>query len=218
MEMPFVQSYNPVTDTWNTLEAKKQNGISSFNISLPPNGSIFIIGSQKALTSNKSVGDLQKIQSFEGSWQVNFEKEKGGPSSAQLFNSLTDWSADTDTLIKYYSGTATYTKSFDWDGNNSSAIWLDLGEVANIASVRLNGKNCGVAWTAPFRVDISAALVKGKNTVEIEVSNTWHNRLIGDNRLPQNQRVTFTTAPFRLDGRPLEKAGLLGPVEILSEK
>jgi hypothetical protein len=53
---------------------------------------------------------------------VNFEKEKGGPSSTQIFNFLTDWSADTDTLIKYYSGTATYTKSFDWDGNNSSAI------------------------------------------------------------------------------------------------
>lgn len=218
MEMPFVQRYNPVTDTWNTLEVKKQNGISSFNISLPPNGSIFIIGSKKALTSNKSIGDLQKIQSLTGTWQVNFEKEKGGPSSAQLFNSLTDWSANTDTLIKYYSGTATYVKSFDWNGNNSSAIWLDLGEVANIASVRLNGKDCGVAWTAPFRVDISKALEKGKNTVEIEVSNTWHNRLIGDNRLPQNQRVTFTTAPFRLDGRPLEKAGLLGPVEILSEK
>jgi hypothetical protein len=60
--------------------------------------------------------------------------------------------------------------------------------------------------------------VKGKNTVEIEVSNTWHNRLIGDNRLPQNQRVTFTTAPFRLDGRPFRKSWAFGPVEILSEK
>ena len=146
------------------------------------------------------------------------KKKKEGPSTTQLFNTLTDWSVNGDSLIKYYSGTATYTKSFDWDGNNSAAYWLDLGEVANIASVKLNGKDCGVAWTAPFRVDISKALVKGKNTVEIEVSNTWHNRLIGDNRLPQNQRVTFTTAPFRLDGRPLEKAGLLGPVVILSEK
>jgi len=97
---------------------------------------------------------------------------------------------------------------------NLQPVWLDLGDVANIAEVFVNGVPCGVAWTAPYRVDISKGLRTGKNTVIIEVSNTWANRLIGDHNLPEQKRITSTTAPFRLEGRPLLPAGLVGPVTI----
>ena len=95
---------------------------------------------------------------------------------------------------------------------------MDLGDIANIADVRLNGKNCGIVWTYPYRLEISEALKTGKNTLEIKVTNTWANRLIGDHKLPENERLTWTTAPFRLEGNDLVKAGLLGPVNIIKIK
>ena len=73
-------------------------------------------------------------------------------------------------------------------------------------------------WTAPHRLDISKAIKKGENKIEIEVTNTWANRLIGDSKLPEDKRITKTTAPFRLEGNPLNPAGLLGPVLIQVEE
>ncbi len=95
---------------------------------------------------------------------------------------------------------------------------MDLLTIANIAEVSVNGKDCGTIWTFPYKVDISDALKKGKNSIVIKITNTWANRLIGDEKLPKEERLTWTTAPFRLDGNPLLKAGLLGPVIILKEK
>ena len=120
--------------------------------------------------------------------------------------------------IKYYSGTAIYKKELVWKGKTTDKIWLDLGTIANIAEVSVNGKDCGTLWTFPYKVDISEALKKGKNTIEIKITNTWANRLIGDQKLPKEERLTWTTAPFRLEGNPLLKAGLLGPVTIVKEK
>jgi hypothetical protein len=95
---------------------------------------------------------------------------------------------------------------------------LDLGTIANIAEVSVNGKDCGTLWTYPYKVDISDALKKGKNTIVIKITNTWANRLMGDQKLDKKDRLTWTTAPFRLEGEPLLKAGLIGPVTIVKEK
>jgi hypothetical protein len=91
---------------------------------------------------------------------------------------------------------------------------LNVGKVANIAEVFVNGVNCGIAWTAPYRVDITKALKQGNNQLKIEVTNTWANRIMGDQRLPEDKRITKTNAPYRLEGKPLLEAGLLGPVVI----
>jgi hypothetical protein len=93
-------------------------------------------------------------------------------------------------------------------------MWLDLGVFANIIEVKLNGQSCGICWTAPFRVRIDQALKTGENKLEIAVTNTWANRIIGDYALPEEKRVTWTTAPYRLEGKPLLPAGLFGPVRI----
>jgi len=121
-------------------------------------------------------------------------------------------------LVKYYSGTAVYTKTFNFNGDLKDKIWLDLGEFSSIAEVKINGINCGTLWTAPHRLEISKAIKKGENQITIEVTNTWPNRLIGDNKLPENKRITKTTAPFRLEGKALNSAGLLGPVVIQVEE
>ncbi|HMQ62416.1 MAG TPA: glycosyl hydrolase [Flavilitoribacter sp.] len=158
----------------------------------------------------------QVIQTLDGPWEVQFDPAWGGPNEPLEFKSLTDWTDHPLDEVRYYSGTAVYKKTFIWNGSKdrNTRYYLSLGEVRNLARVKVNGARCGVAWTAPYRVDITDQLVKGTNQLEIAVSNTWANRLIGDHKLDEKDRITWTTAAYRLEGRELLPAGLLGPVVI----
>ncbi|MBO9660206.1 MAG: DNA-binding protein, partial [Chitinophagaceae bacterium] len=149
-------------------------------------------------------------------WSVSFDTAFGGPAKPVEFTKLVSWTDHPDTSIKYYSGTAVYRTSFNIEkALNGKPVELLLSEINNIASVRVNGVDCGVLWTKPYRLSIEKALKSGENTLEIEVSNTWANRLIGDQQLPKEKRITWTTAPFRLAGKPLLPAGLEGEVSVL---
>ena len=120
--------------------------------------------------------------------------------------------------MKHFSGTATYRKTFPVSGLPSpvSKTFLDLGMVGHSAKVRLNGKDLGVLWCAPRRVDITDALKSGENELEIEVVNSWPNRLIGDAKLPKEQRRTRTniTQYEQPECQTLVPSGLLGPVTL----
>jgi hypothetical protein len=94
--------------------------------------------------------------------------------------------------------------------------FIDLGEVKNIAEIIVNGKNMGIFWKKPFRLDITEALKKGKNSVEIKVTNLWVNRLIGDAQPGVEQKITYTTMPFYQADSKLLPSGLLGPVKVVS--
>jgi hypothetical protein len=200
---------------------KSAQGRTLLPLQLAPGGALFIVLQKDAKAAEQHTGNNwqspENLQTIEGAWQVAFDKKNGGPSSPLTFSALEDWSKNAEPGIRYYSGTAIYTKSFDWQrtADKDKRIWLDLGQVANIAEVTVNGKPCGIAWTPPYRVDITSALRNGKNELRIEVTNTWANRLIGDHDLPEAQRITNTIAPYRLEGKPLLQAGLLGPVTIL---
>ncbi|WP_207492370.1 glycosyl hydrolase [Aridibaculum aurantiacum] len=189
---------------------------------LAPNGSIFIVLAKGgALTVNKTGKnwiETEIVQTLAGDWNLKFDSKLGGPAAGVTVTDLFDWSKHSDTTIKYYSGTATYTKTFNWKKTSTQPTWLDLGKIANIAEVKLNGTPLGVLWTPPFRLDIAKALKAGANKVEIEVTNTWANRLIGDKRRNKEQRITNTTAPIRLEEKHLQPAGLLGPVTIIQTK
>jgi hypothetical protein len=152
--------------------------------------------------------DPHASQAIEGPWTVTFDTAFGGPATPLTFATLTDWSQDP--RIRYYAGTATYTTTFRFTPAGSP-VWLDLGRVADLARVRVNGVDCGVAWTAPFRVDITHAVHAGDNRLDIDVTNTWANRIIGDH-LDSTQHA-WTNAPYRLDGKLLP-AGLLGGVRL----
>jgi hypothetical protein len=171
-----------------------------------------------------------------GPWEVSFDPRWGGPGTV-LFQELEDWVNRAEVGIKYYSGTATYRKTFD--APDSAAVYLDLGAVKNLAHVRLNGEDLGIVWTAPWRVNVSKALRAKDNRLEIEVVNLWPNRLIGDGLLPKQDRLTRTNvrtyernlpAAFpcwwntdceerKKTGAqpPLLSSGLLGPVRLLTE-
>lgn len=215
--------YNPVTDKTTFLsDWKIENGRTSIPIVLDANESCFVIFEEntKETISNKkqNYAELETVQTLDENWEIQFDPEFHGPKEVVKTNKLFDWSTSTNDQIKYYSGTAVYKKEFIWKGKSNEKFWLDLGIIANIAEVSVNGINCGTIWTFPYKADISEALKKGKNTIEIKITNTWANRLIGDEKLPKEQRLTWTTASFRLQEGILLKAGMLGPVKIVKEK
>jgi hypothetical protein len=168
-----------------------------------------------------------------GPWTVTFDPKWGGPEAPVIFNDLTDWTDQSDLGIKYYSGKATYRKTFSYQlsvtsnqlsvGNTDhrslitdhSPLSLSLGVVHNLAHVRLNGKDLGTVWCAPWQVDISKAVKPGSNDLEIDIINLWPNRLIGDGKLPPEKRLTQTNIDkFYKGEHKLLPSGLLGPVII----
>jgi hypothetical protein len=130
---------------------------------------------------------------------------------------LVSWTKRPEEGIRFYSGTATYSRSFDLPTGiepDGRRIMLDLGDVRNLAEVRLNGKNLGVLWAMPFRVDVTEAVKPTKNQIEIDVVNFWPNRVIGDQYLPVERRLTRSNIRKLTKQTPLMESGLLGPVTI----
>ena len=150
-----------------------------------------------------------------GPWEVSFAPGWGAPEKI-AFEDLTDWTKRSEDGIKFFSGKATYRKTFDVSAQHpsGSALMLDLGKVNDIAVVRVNGQDLGTLWQPPFRVDITTAVKSGANSLEVDIVNTWNNRLAGDAALPAEQRHTSITAQTVTRGSPLLPAGLIGPVTI----
>jgi hypothetical protein len=210
--------WDPVTGEITSLNySAYQNGKVKALVHLEPNQSLFIIFRKKA----SEAGVANKISTpretilFPAKWNLKFEKEYG-PDTSLVVEEIKSWTENADPAIKYYSGTAIYSNTFTVnDKARINAAFIQLESVNNIATIKINGIQCGTLWTAPYKSDISKAIKNGENEIEIEVANTWHNRLIGDNLLPPEKRITFTTAPFRLKDKPLLPAGLIGNIQII---
>jgi hypothetical protein len=163
---------------------------------------------------------LQPLAEIAGPWQVSFDPKWGGPQQV-AFDKLDDWSKRPEDGIKYYSGIASYKKTFNLpqavSQNPRPRIFLDLGTVKNVARVKLNGRDLVVVWTAPWRLEVTAAIHPGANELEIEVANLWPNRLIGDAGLPKEKRLTETNVQTYDRSAGLLPSGLLGPVTLRAE-
>ena len=157
-------------------------------------------------------------QPVAGPWELSFDPHWGGPE-AVTFDSLADWTSRAEPGIKFYSGKAVYRKTLSVAPGAiipGGKYYLDLGVVKNLARVRLNGRDLGVVWCYPWRVNISEAIRAGDNQLEIEVANLWPNRLIGDQALPPEKRFTWVSInPFKSHSSLLP-SGLLGPVTMLT--
>ncbi len=203
---------------WRTAKGRTEVALQ-----LPPSGSVFVVfraPANDAVTADPMNGPPPATTAtLAGPWSVQFDPAFGGPSAPLTFTQLDSWTAHAEPGLRNYSGTATYRKTIEWSAATGKPhhVWLDLGIVHDLAEVTLNGTPCGVAWTPPYRVDIGRALREGANEVRVAVTNTWFNRLAGDQDLPEAQRRTWTTAPDRTKGKPLLEAGLLGPVKLLTE-
>ena len=189
-------------------------------LKLAPLQSAFIVF-RKATTAHLGNGENfpgAKIETtINTPWTVTFDQKMRGPKNPVVFNQLTDWTTNANDSIKYYSGTARYNNTFNAESpKNGEKIYLDLTDVKVMAKIKVNGTDVGGIWTAPWRVDITKAIKKGENKVEIAVVNTWVNRLIGDSRLPKEQRETWTSYPLYKPDSPLQPSGLTGSVRVTS--
>ena len=163
-------------------------------------------GSMQSIT----VPELPAPVIVPGPWEVAF-----GPDPSVKFTELQDWKNHPDDAVRHFSGKATYRSDFDFGGTKTNLRWvLDLGELHDLAAVRLNDRDMGVLWIAPWRVDITDALKKGSNRVEIDVVNAWNNRLVGDAARAAKERRSYILAPTVKPSTGLQPAGLLGPVRI----
>ena len=151
-----------------------------------------------------------------GPWDLSFPAGYGAPASVVL-NNLISWTKHADAGVKYFSGTAIYRREIELRPelvSKDKALYLDLGDVKYVAEVRFNDVDLGVLWKPPFRVELSSLAKPGRNILEVNVTNLWPNRLIGDQFLPENQRIASTTDKSYTKKSPLIESGLLGPVTI----
>jgi Glycosyl hydrolases family 2, sugar binding domain len=159
-----------------------------------------------------------KVATIGGPWNVAFQAGRGAPQSITM-NELSDWSHSDDPGVRYFSGVGTYKKSVQAPSRwfrKGSRLWIDLGDVKNLAVITVNGKNLGQVWHTPYRLDVTSALRPGENEITIEVVNSWVNRLIGDEQ-PAATKFTFTDVkPYKATS-PLLASGLLGPVTVIRE-
>lgn len=174
------------------------------------------------VSSFNELEDSQTSKTFCSPWTIEFKKQWGFPEKLTL-DSLISWSDFPDERIRYYSGSADYTNTFELNDEEikDKKIQLDLGNVQEIASIKINEENAGIAWIAPFIVDITPYVKAGQNNVIITVTNSWVNRLIGDSYLTKEKRYTQTNI-VKFEGEDkesyLRKSGLLSPVKVFITK
>jgi hypothetical protein len=237
-------------------ELAESGGRTAVPMSFEPRQSFFVVfraplsgpkpGQPGAGRRDRNFSEPVETAKISGPWDVSFDPKWGGPEKV-VFESLDDWSRRPEQGVRYYSGLATYRKTFDLaevaSSGNSARLWLDLGVVKNIARVRLNGKDLGVVWCAPWRMEITGVAQPKGNRLEITVANLWPNRLIGDEQQPadceygrggnlarwpewlvkgesrpSSGRYTFSTWKHVDKNSPLLASGLLGPVTVLAER
>lgn len=240
VEQGIPQLWDPVTGDQRPLpQFERADGLTVIPLEFDAFQSFVVVfekRSQKTEVSIQNNGvnfpELKPIQELSGAWEVAFDPKWGGPEKI-VFDALQDWTARLELGIKYYSGIATYRKSFALATMATGRTYIDLGVVKDISRVRLNGKDLGVVWCAPWRIEITGAMKVGDNLLEIDVPNRWVNRLIGDKQPADAQlskadcppgflggqpfkagRYTFTTRdPYKAESR-LVPSGLLGPVSL----
>jgi len=228
--------WDAVTGTIRDLpEFRAEPGRPVVPLQFAPRQSWFVVfrkrSQEPGVRSRRNFPALKPVMELTGPWEVQFDPQwfypDHGTGGKIRFERLTDWTRRPEDAIKYYSGIATYHITFEPPIQNPKAgILFDLGQVRDVARVKLNGRDLGVVWTAPWQVEIPDGLLKpGGNALEIAVANLWPNRLTGDATLPKEQRRTITNARVyekkcadaQTAGRPptLMPSGLLGPVRLL---
>ena len=206
-------------DTGDTEPAEYNIGSSTTSVPLhlDPRGSVFVIFRTRAVKRTRVILAFRErlLATLDGSWRLTFPPDWGAPIHAR-FDSLFSWTQSTDSGIRYFSGTALYTKKFNLPTSSigqGKRIVLDLGQVKEIAEVSVNGQSLGIYWKPPFRLDITRAVKQGENRLDVRVTNLWPNRLIGDEQPGAKRYIFSIIRPFKKDTRLLE-SGLMGPVNI----
>lgn len=210
-----VDLWDPVTGNIAPVAAKQNGEYTSVTLNLPKAGSCFLVFTPGSASEDvsESVRLDQTIPLAKG-WTLSFPQGWGTPESLYV-TELQAWKElDLSPEAKAFSGTVTYTTTFNIEEEvKDRHFTLDLGKVSMIAAVSLNGKPLRTLWTSPYKLDVTEAVQRGTNTLTVEVTSTWFNRLVYDAGLPEANRKTWTiNGPSK--GQPLRDSGLLGPVSL----
>jgi hypothetical protein len=217
-----VALYNPVTDEWSSVANNNVNGRTKVTLTLPAYGSLFVRVLRTASPSHSDYESepfglpVRAVRTLDAEYDLHFLETNLTLNNQQLF----DWSQHENEKIRYFSGHCRYTTTLTLKNKEvpQKRTWLALPNVKDIAHVWVNGKDCGIAWTAPYEVEITGALKKGKNKIEIEVVNTWHNALRGLDAGKAPYDGIWTNAKYRTKGDLLLPAGLLAQPELILEQ
>jgi hypothetical protein len=211
--------WHPETGKREEVTYRTEGGRTIVKVPMVENDALFVVFNGPAEQETVTLPELKEstLLTIDSPWQVSFQEQRGAPASAQ-FDKLIDLSDSEVDGIKYFSGVATYSNSFELTEDQLSAeqLLLDLGKVGVMAEVTINGKDLGVYWKAPYRLDIKEALQVGKNNIEVKVTNLWINRLIGDSRPDVTEPVTWSQYKMYKPTSQMSPSGLMGPVKIVS--
>lgn len=205
--------WDAVSGEIHRADVTRHDGQSAVTLKLPPYGSVFVLFRAASDAPMETIAAAKTVTTLNGPWRIAFQPDRGAPAEVTQ-TALQSWSASKIPGVRYFSGTGSYTTSFNLPKVTPGArLWLDLGDVRELASVSLNGKDLGIVWTPPFRLDITGAAKPGRNVLAVKVTNLWVNRLIGDAQAGAHP-YTFTTIPTYRADAPLRESGLLGPVQV----
>ena len=206
------EMWNPITGEITPISAEREDEYATIELDLPKAGSCFIVFNHNKEQKNVEKIQLANTQSIDNKWTLQFPEGWGAPAELEM-ESLAPWcSLPMSDEGKAFSGSATYTTTFNWSGENKQ-VTLDLGKVSMIAEVFLNDQKVRTLWCTPYEADITEFVKEGENKLQVKVTSTWFNRLSYDASLPEAERKTWTISGPSA-GSPLKEYGLLGPVNL----
>ena len=186
-------------------------------LQLEEDGSVFVVLQKPTTTDSRQLAATRwsPLLKVGGKWAVHFQG-LAAPADQQ-FATLQSWNTAQEPDLKYFSGTGVYSTAIRLTKKQTrQVVAVDLGEVDDIAELRVNGHSTGTAWKPPYRLDVRGLLHEGRNLLEVRVTNLWVNRLIGDAQ-PGANAVAFTTDPAYTSTAALRSSGLLGPVRFVTQ-
>ena len=206
------EMWNPITGEITPIHAEREDEYATIELDLPKAGSCFIVFNHNKEQKNVEKVQLANTQSIDNKWTLQFPEGWGAPVELEV-ETLAPWCAlPMSDEGKAFSGSATYTTTFNWSGENKQ-VTLDLGKVSMIAEVFLNDQKVRTLWCTPYEADITEFIKEGENKLQVKVTSTWFNRLSYDASLPEAERKTWTISGPSA-GSPLKEYGLLGPVNL----
>jgi hypothetical protein len=201
----------------------------SIGLSMDPLASRFVVFRNNSTGTNDeglsydlqygfSIQKTDKVIDLSSDWKVDFDVKMGAPETYQ-FEKLTSWTDVENKGINYYSGSANYNREFSVSNEALSSeveAYVVFEDIQEIARVTVNGNDCGIIWTPPYKSNITDYLKEGSNKISVQVINNWNNRIVGDLRSPGEKEYAKTNAKNKFNAdSPLLKSGLMGKAEII---
>ncbi len=215
------ETWDAVTGEVHRLTARKalDDGRIQIQVELPPFGSTFVIFHTRAQTALREAPRTLRSEPIASTWQLTFQPGRGAPQEPTPMTTLQSWTNAADSGIRFFSGTATYSANVSAPAFSAGEqVLLHFSEVHEIARVKVNGRDAGTVWAQPLTLRVDPWLKPGVNTIEIEVTNLWPNRIIGDLQPGVEHRWTATNITAYRANSPLLPSGLIGPVEWIVQK